>query len=217
MAPRTRASKTGQALSGRPLRADAQRNRARILAAAEATLADKGPSASTEEIAHRAEVAVGTIFRHFPTKEALVEAVFVAGLRQLAEQARRLCTAPEPGAAFITFLTEAITRSTAKHAFARQMGGDNTAVMSRGPVAEAAQDLRRAMTALLDRAQRAKEIRGDIDITAVVALLVGASRAAEHTDGDERLRETVLAVVVDGLRPRDADRWAREDPSPQDQ
>jgi AcrR family transcriptional regulator len=186
-------------VTDRPLRADAQRNRARILAAAEATLTEKGPSASTEEIAQRAGVAIGTVFRHFPTKEALVEAVFVGGLRELAERARQLCAAPEPGAAFIAFFSEAVGRSTAKHAFAPQPGGAD--VMSRGPVAEAALELRTAMTDLLDRARRSGEIRPDVDIAAIVALLIGGARAAEHANGDARLWATVLAVLVDGLRP----------------
>src|SRR4051812_5490623 len=88
---------------GRPPRADALRNRARVLTAAEAVFAARGTSASTEEVAREAGVGIGTVFRHFPTKEALLEAVYVARLRRLAEEADALVSADDAGEAFFTF------------------------------------------------------------------------------------------------------------------
>ncbi|MCP9976669.1 TetR/AcrR family transcriptional regulator [Actinomadura madurae] len=82
--------------SGRPLRADAQRNRAKVLAAAEEVFAVQGTSASTEEVARKAGVGIGTVFRHFPTKESLLEAVLVALLERLAAEAEDLCAARRP-------------------------------------------------------------------------------------------------------------------------
>lgn len=74
----------------RPLRADARRNRARLLDVAEAVFAEHGVTVSTEEIARTAGVGIGTVFRHFPSKEALLEAVYVARLRRLADDAAAL-------------------------------------------------------------------------------------------------------------------------------
>ncbi|WP_156037645.1 TetR/AcrR family transcriptional regulator, partial [Glycomyces tenuis] len=103
---------------GRPLRADARRNRERILAAAEAVFDAKGPEASTEAVAGEAGVAVGTVFRHFPTKPDLVEAVFIGRLRRLAERARELADSPDPGGAFFGFLETWAELAATKHAFA---------------------------------------------------------------------------------------------------
>jgi AcrR family transcriptional regulator len=89
-------------------RADARRNRARLLQVAEDVFATRGIGASTEEIARGAGVGIGTLFRHFPTKEALLEAVLVARLRQLAEQAQQLTSADDPGASFETFFRDVI-------------------------------------------------------------------------------------------------------------
>src|ERR1700680_1105959 len=94
--------------AARPLRADAQRNRARLLDVAEVVFASKGIAASTEEIAREAGVGIGTVFRHFPTKEALLEAVFVRRLEQLAAHADALADAYDPGAAFFTFFSHVV-------------------------------------------------------------------------------------------------------------
>src|SRR5215211_8227405 len=92
--PTRSAAQSGEPEGGKPqakpLRADAQRNRARILRAAEEVFAEKGAGASTEEVAARAGVAIGTIFRHFPTKDALLAAIMKRLLARLVEEAGRL-------------------------------------------------------------------------------------------------------------------------------
>src|SRR5258708_17586261 len=98
------ASDAAEPLQKRP-RADAQRNRARLLDVAELVFATKGIGASTEEIAREAGVGIGTVFRHFPTKEALLEAVFIRRLQQLAARADALAEADDPGAAFFSFFS----------------------------------------------------------------------------------------------------------------
>ena len=105
-------------MTDRPLRADARRNRARLLDVAEAVFAAKGTSASTEEIAREAGVGIGTVFRHFPTKEALLEAVFVGRLQRLADEAEAHLDADDPGAAFFAFFGSAVEQSATKTAFA---------------------------------------------------------------------------------------------------
>src|SRR3712207_921520 len=85
-------------------RSDGLRNRELVLAAADEVFTGNGPSASTEEVARRAGVSVGTVFRHFPTKEALIEAVVVGRLERLVAEADRLAAAEDAGAALITFV-----------------------------------------------------------------------------------------------------------------
>jgi AcrR family transcriptional regulator len=102
--------------SEKALRADARRNRGRVLAAAEEVFAAEGVGAPTEAVARRAGVGIGTVFRHFPTKEALLEAVLVERLRGLAEHARAAAADPDAGGALFGFLEHVVTQSAAKNA-----------------------------------------------------------------------------------------------------
>ena len=185
--------------TGRPLRADARRNRARLLDVAEEVFAAKGTSASTEEIARAAGVGIGTVFRHFPTKEALLEAVFVGRLRRLAEEADALAAGDDPGAAFYTFFSRVVDQSPTKNAFADAL--TEAGVDVRSAASEAGQDVLRALAGLLDRAQQAGAVRADVRAPEVIALLIGAPRAAEYVGPDDALRARTLAVFLDGLRP----------------
>jgi AcrR family transcriptional regulator len=182
----------------RPLRADARRNRALLLDAAEAVIAAKGTSASTEEVARAAGVGVGTLFRHFPTKEALLEAVYRARLRRLADDALALRAAEDPGAAFFDYFRTVVARSGTKVAVSDALA--EAGVDMHEATAEAGHGLSEALSALLVRAQRAGAVRTDIGLPDVIALLVGASRAVEHADTDE-VRARTITIVLDGLRP----------------
>ncbi|MET7402904.1 helix-turn-helix domain-containing protein [Dactylosporangium sp. NPDC005572] len=185
----------------RPLRSDAQRNRARILAAAEEIFAARGPSASTEDIARRADVAIGTVFRHFPTKAALVEAVFAGRLRAITEQAAALAGAPDPGEAFFAFFAEAVRQSTVKHTFVDAIDDADPAMVAVwAVVATAGADLRDAMDTLLVRAQRSGAVRPDITVGDVVALMIGTARALEQAGPDPATQDRLRSVVADGLR-----------------
>jgi AcrR family transcriptional regulator len=182
----------------RPLRADARRNRALLLEAAERVVAARGVSASTEEVARAAGVGVGTLFRHFPTKEALLEAVYRARLGRLAEQARELATAADAGAAFFDFFRRVVAQSTSKVAIADALA--EVGIDVRTSAAEAGHDLSDALTTLLVRAQHAHAVRPDIGIADLMAVLVGASRAVEHAATDD-VRGRLIDIVLDGLRP----------------
>ncbi|WP_197938768.1 TetR/AcrR family transcriptional regulator [Phytohabitans flavus] len=187
--PRASVSAAGD----RPLRADARRNRARVLDAADEIFATKGVGASTEEVAKRAGVGVGTVFRHFPTKEALLEAVLVARFGRLAEEARGLVGADDAGAAFFGFLAAVVDQSASKNAFAgalAQAGVDVEAALGR-----AGAELWEALGVLLTRAQAAGAVRPDAQVDQVVAVLVGASRAADYAP-------SAVPLILDGLRPR---------------
>jgi AcrR family transcriptional regulator len=181
------------------LRADARRNRERILAAADRVFAANGTAASTDDVARAAGVGIGTVFRHFPTKETLLEAVVLERLRRLAEDAEALSGAEDPGEAFFTFLTRAVAGSPTKRTYVDALteAGASLDVAT----TPAGQRLRRAIEALLSRAQRAGAVRTDIGAADVIAVLVGASRAAEFAGHDAERRERAVAIVVDGLRP----------------
>jgi AcrR family transcriptional regulator len=175
------------------------------MAAAERVFADRGAAASTEEVARAAGVGVGTVFRHFPTKEALLRALIVERLRRLAADARDRAASPDAGEAFFDFFVAVVHGSGTKlelvDALAEMSVDGNAAV---GPAAEEViGEVTEAVTALLDRAQRAGTVRADIDVRDIIALLAGASQTSRYAV-DTATRDRALAVVLDGLRARDA-------------
>jgi AcrR family transcriptional regulator len=183
----------------RPLRADARRNRARILEAAEAVLPASGLSTPVEEIARHAGVGIGTVYRHFPTKEALFEAILVSRIERLAEEAGSLSSAADAGVAFFGLFRRIVEEAAARKAFADALARAGVDVMA--ATSAAGQELLRALGALLTRAQQAGAVRHDVDLDQVVALLVGASLAAERGNLDRGVQARALAIVFDGLRP----------------
>ena len=161
----------------RPLRADAARNRARVLTAAGDAVAAKGTAVSTEEIARAAGVGIGTVFRHFPTKEALLEAVFVERLTRFAAEADELAAGTDPRAALFEVLTRAVDTYATKHAIADAL---SAAGVDATPLASlAGRTLLATLGRLLAAAQEAGTVRADIRPDDLIALLVGTLRAAE--------------------------------------
>ncbi|HKS44962.1 MAG TPA: helix-turn-helix domain-containing protein [Amycolatopsis sp.] len=183
----------------KPLRADARRNRARVLEAAEAVFAAKGTGASTEEVAKAAGVGIGTVFRHFSTKEALRQAVLVERMREFAEEAARWADAEDPGSAFFAFLDHWVEMGTAKYAYSEALAEAGAEVSWLG--AEVGAQVRQALGALLGRAQDAGAVRGDVEVPELIAVLVGASYAVKHLDADTALRRRTVDLMFAGLRP----------------
>jgi AcrR family transcriptional regulator len=183
----------------RAQRADARANRARILDVAEEVFGRGGESASTEEVARLAGVGIGTVFRHFPTKAALLEAVLARRFGRLREQAEALLDAADPGEAFLGFFRFLVADAPAKIGIGQALldaGGDG------GEADQASAELRRAFGALLQRAQQAGAIRDDAELPEVYALLVGVSRAAAREHPGEQVTARMLTIVFDGLAPR---------------
>jgi AcrR family transcriptional regulator len=178
------------------MRADARRNRAAILAAAESVFAESGPSASTEQVAARAGVAIGTVFRHFPTKDALLRALMNDLLVRLAADAAALIAAGEPASALFTFFALVIDRAATKKTVTDLLSAQGTSVQAEGPVAL----LREEIQALLTAGQQAGTVREDVGIAEVVALLAAVSDAALHAGWDADLQRRTLAVIFAGLR-----------------
>jgi AcrR family transcriptional regulator len=197
---------------GRPQRVDARTNRGRILDAAEEVFGKGGESASTEEVARLAGVGIATVFRHFPTKVELLEAVLVRRFDRLRERAETLLDAADPGSAFLDFFAQVVADAATKIAITEALldaGGDND-----GDAEQAANRLRRVIGTLLQRAQRANTIRADVELPEVYALLVGTSRAAANTHLDAEVKERMLTIVFDGLAPgRDTSAHADDQPS----
>ncbi|MFJ7214290.1 TetR/AcrR family transcriptional regulator [Amycolatopsis sp. NPDC098790] len=185
----------------KPLRADARRNRARVLEAAESVFAAKGTGAPTEEVARAAGVGIGTVFRHFPTKEALLEAVLVARLHRFADEAEAVVAADsaDPGAAFFTFLGGWIEMSSAKNAYFEAL----TAAGITLPKAksEIGGRLLGALGVLLSRAQAAGAVREDLVPGELITIIIGVAKAAEYAGPDARLRDRAVTILFDGLRP----------------
>ena len=184
---------------GGTLRADARRNRARVLQAAESVFAAKGTGASTEEVAKAAGVGIGTVFRHFPTKQSLLEAVFLEHLRSLGEQARAIGEEKPPGEAFFDFFTLVVNRASMKNALADAL--ESAGVDPMATASSSTHQLGGTLEELLRNAQHAGAVRDDIGVAEIKTLLIGLARAAESPAADPAVSSSVLTVVLDGLRP----------------
>jgi AcrR family transcriptional regulator len=150
-------------------------------------------------VAGLAGVGIGTVFRHFPTKATLLEAVLVRRFDRLTGQAEVLLGAADPGEAFLGLFDHLVAHAMAKVAITEALldaGGDRD-----GDAARASQRLHRAVSALFRNAQQAGAIRADVELPEVYALLVGASRAAARARLDEEARARLFAIVFDGLAP----------------
>ncbi|HTU37531.1 MAG TPA: TetR/AcrR family transcriptional regulator [Acidimicrobiales bacterium] len=184
--------------AARPLRADAARNRARILEAAEAVFAAEGIEVPVDMIAEKAGVGVGTLYRHFPTKEKLCEAILLERLASLTVDAQALADADDPAAAFFGFLCHIAEEVQKKRDVL-------VAVMGAGvtfdeAAAEIKEGLRAAIEVLLRRAQAVGAVREDVTAAAVLALVGGTCQAAAHDPTDVTTSQQLLTVVCDGLR-----------------
>ncbi|MBM2621036.1 TetR/AcrR family transcriptional regulator [Actinoplanes sp. LDG1-06] len=185
-------------MTARAPRADALRNRSRVLAAAEQVFVARGTSVSTEEVARSAGVGIGTVFRHFPTKAALIEAVFRERLRRFGEEADQLVASDDPAAAIWTFLSRVAEVAAGKQAWADAFTSANL----HDVLTPAREQLPRVLGALLARAQQVGAIRADVTVPELIALMLAVARVPDETPEGTALRARVLAIVFDGLRPR---------------
>jgi len=200
----TRVSGSSAGASGpsRPLRADAQRNRERVLSAARELFATEGLSVPLDEVARRAGVGAGTVHRHFPTKEALFAAVVVDQVEQLVTDASALVLAQsaDSGDALLTMLARMLAEGVESMPLKAALAGTEFDIRTAAPATAAR--LRETVRALLHRAQRAGKIRDDIDTDDLFALLAGAFATLRHADAEaapERIAR-LNTVLFDGLR-----------------
>jgi len=186
---------------GRPLRADAQRNRDRLLAAAVRAFSGDVPDVTLESIARDADVGIGTLYRHFPTREALVEAAYRNELARLCDAAAGLLRAGPPDQATRAWMDLFIDYMTAK----RGMADTLRALIASGgdPFAQSRDRLLGAITTLLAAGAAAGTMRGDIEPGDVLASLSGVSLAAGELAQRGQARR-MLDLLMDGLRYRPA-------------
>ncbi|MFH9671946.1 TetR/AcrR family transcriptional regulator [Streptomyces sp. NPDC017405] len=180
-------------------RADARRNYARILEAAEAEVAACGADASVEQIARVAGVGSATVRRHFPTRQALLEAVFHERVQTLAEQARAGSAAEDSHAALLAWMHDLL-------AYAVSARGLADALTYEPPVQDAAPDtcqgiLEAAGTPLLRRAIDDGTVRSDFTFRDLVTLTAGIALATEHQDTPLAYASHLLELTIQGLDP----------------
>jgi AcrR family transcriptional regulator len=182
----------------RPLRADARRNRERVLEAARECFAHHGLDAQMDDIARAAEVGVGTVYRHFPTKEALVEAIAADHFDRLAASAREALDDPDPWAGFSRFLRESGRRQAGDRALAEVMAAEPELMCD---AASRRPDLHEALAELVQRAQAAGKLRADVVPADVPMLICGVGRATlAGSKGPTMSPARYLEILLDGLR-----------------
>jgi AcrR family transcriptional regulator len=185
---------------GRVMRADARRNYERLLSAAAEAFAEHGADdVSLEEIARRAGVGIGTLYRHFPTRRDLLEAVYldqVQGLRSLADELSVSVPPQEALAAWLRALIDfSRTKRVLTSALMSTVGGNPELMSSCSAL------LRGAISDVLERAQQAGAVRLDADPTDLMRLTHAISMTTDWSGSDEGQVSRLLAIVLDGLRP----------------
>ncbi|MET8165814.1 TetR/AcrR family transcriptional regulator (plasmid) [Streptomyces sp. NBC_00080] len=181
----------------RPLRADARRNRDRLLEVARGAFAAEGVSVPLDEIARRAGVGPGTLYRHFPTKESLLEAVVRERVRRLVDHAQALRHDEDPAAALFALLDQVVEDAAAKADLVDTLAGAGVEI--RTALATDVTRLHAEIGHLLIRAQDSGAVRGDIGIADLMTVLGGVLYALRHL-GAGATREHVVAILYDGLR-----------------
>jgi len=188
-------------IAARPLRADARRNREKVLAAAAAVFAQSGIEAQVEDIARRAGVGVGTVYRHFPTKEALVTAMAEAHFNRLSAAVENaIDETGEPWDVFVATVWRSASEAAADIAWCEIMAGHPSAVHA---VAAGRERLATATATLIGRAQARGAMRADATVKDITTIMCGFGHvAAAQRAGAAVDWERYLTIALDGLRAR---------------
>ncbi|MBD0741303.1 TetR/AcrR family transcriptional regulator [Streptomyces sp. CBMA152] len=184
--------------TGRPLRADAQRNRDKILAAAVRVFTEEGLDAHFERIAREAGVGTGTLYRNFPTREALIEAAYRNEVARLCDAVPDLLATMPPREALRAWMGRFIDYATAKLGMADAL----RAVVASGtdPYGQSREMIQNAITTLMDAGTAVGAFRSDIRPTDLFAALAGIALTSAHPDQRDQA-ERLLALTLDGLTP----------------
>jgi AcrR family transcriptional regulator len=181
-----------------PMRKDARANRERILAAAEAVFGAAGELGSTEDVAARAGVGIATVFRNFPTKEALIEATLARQFGRLNEQASRLARGPDPGRAVRQLIVTLIETSSTKLtliSLARQNGQLPPAVQ------EATSQVQATISGILARAKDHGAVAGDVTVDEFFLLVRGFAQAAAAIPQAPVTLDRATEIICRALAP----------------
>lgn len=182
------------------MRADAVKNRRRILEAAEEVFAAQGVSVPVDAVAEKAGVGVGTLYRHFPTKEALFEAIVLTRLEELLQVARDAGDAPQPGEALFGYLQSFADAAAMKHDLFDALASAGIDLKARCTASVG--ELEAAVQHLVMRAVESGEVRDDISAKEIMGLIMGICMATDRSDLAGGCRQQLVSVVCDGLRPR---------------
>jgi AcrR family transcriptional regulator len=195
----TTAANRAPRLTRRPMRADARRNYERLLVAARTAFTKHGADASLDDIARRAGVGPGTLYRHFPTRQALLEAVYRDGVEEMCSRAYELLDTMPPGEALAAWLRAMADYVATKRGLAMELvaslGEDGSELF-----ASCKQAMVAAGTALLDAAKEAGAVRPETDLKDVLKLVHAIGAATEQAPEDA---DRLLSLVLDGLWRRD--------------
>lgn len=183
-------------VAGRPLRADARRNRARVLEVAQQVFAEEGLAVPIDEIARRAGVGVGTVYRHFPTKDALFEAIIVERLSAVGEAARELAEGPDAGRGFFAFFERMVRDASLNRALFDAMAASGN--VNQELTNQARTVMMTGLGALLAAAQAAGTVRPDLTAADVKTFIVGCLVMARQGTAAPEL---IVGIVCDGMRP----------------
>ena len=187
-----------RSITARKPRTDALRNRERILEVAKAAFTRQGASASLEEIAKQAGVGTGTLYRHFPTRDALIEGVYRNEVDKLAAAAARFAETMSPIEALRTWMLLLIDYIAAKHIIApalnKIVGGPSRLYEGSRPA------IQEAIEGLVKRAKRSGDLRRDLDASDLLRALIGASHIGSGDDWQQSARRLV-DILIAGSRP----------------
>jgi AcrR family transcriptional regulator len=184
----------------RPLRADAERNRARLLETAQTLFRKRGLEVSVTEIAEAAGVGRGTLFRNFASKEDLIAAIVAEGMHEVAGQGRALLDHPDATAAVFEFLEDMIGRRQLNRDVAEAL---DESWLAREDIRTAQEEILGVLGELLARGQAAGGVRSDVGATDVLMLFKGACVAAsQFGQGDPAMLERHLDLIKASLVAR---------------
>jgi len=182
----------------RKLRRDAQRNRERILEVAKEAFTEFGADASLDDIAKQATVGAGTLYRHFPTRDALIEAVYRSEVEKLAASARKLSETMPPIDALRAWMLLLIDYISAKHIIAPAL---NSIVGGPSRLYEGSRGLiQGAIDELVKRAKKSGNLRRDLDSSDLLRALIGVSHVGAGPDWQQSARRLV-DILIAGSRP----------------
>jgi AcrR family transcriptional regulator len=192
----------------RGMRADARRNYEKLLTAAAQAFAEHGADdVSLEEIAKRAGVGIGTLYRHFPNRQALLEAVYRDQVQALRARAEELVATKPPAEALATWLRDLVDFGRTKRMLTSAML--TTVKQDSEVMTSSRQMMRRAAADILSAAQQAGVVRADADPADLMRLVHAISMTTEWAGDDNEQADRLLALVLDGLKSQPADRPAR--------
>jgi AcrR family transcriptional regulator len=186
--------------AGLPVRADGRRTHERLLAAAQATFAQGGTDASLREVARQAGVSIATLYRHFPTREAVLEALLRHGFDTLHARACDLLDSPDAGRALVTWSRELASASA-------RYDGLPASVMDAlhdrdSPLHASCARLRASAADLLARAQNSGQVRADLDADQFLAAVSGMAWAARQASWSDEAVDRFLSLLLEGLATR---------------